>query len=70
MLWRMESAPPLLQNIISLLPPSVPKSEDHNPVTAIQEVFEVISEEELQKVAHTQLRTWLDCDDKARSCLL
>jgi hypothetical protein len=45
-----DGIPPLLENIISLLPPSVPKSEDNAAVTAIQKVFGVISEEEFQKM--------------------
>jgi hypothetical protein len=44
-----DGIPPLSQNIISLLTPSVPtKSEDNAAVTAIQKIFGVISEEEFQ----------------------
>jgi len=60
-----DGIPPLLQQI-SLSPPSVPKPEDHLPVTVYEKEFGLMPTEEFQKVVHNRARGWDDVKEDGK----
>jgi hypothetical protein len=57
-----DGIPPLLQQI-SVSPASVPKAEDHFPLTMHKKDFGVMPTEEFKKISHNPARCWDDVEE-------